>query len=57
MNNRTTSQNIKIVKSALIIRYKGKLRKEDIRDAVLVFTLKELEHLSVGLPLIPEILN
>lgn len=30
---------------------------KEIKDALLIFNLKELEHLSTGLPFDPEILN
>ncbi|EGR31561.1 hypothetical protein IMG5_106940, partial [Ichthyophthirius multifiliis] len=57
LNNMYTSQSIKIIESSIIIFLKGLLKLEEIRNAVLIFVLKEMEHQTTGLPLNEDVIN
>jgi hypothetical protein len=45
-----TKDNTKIIMTSLTLLAKNFITLKDIKEALLIFTLKELEHLATGLP-------
>jgi hypothetical protein len=45
-----TKDNTEIIMTSLTLLAKNFITLKDIKEALLIFTLKELEHLVTGLP-------
>ncbi len=50
LNNCMTKDNTEIIMTSLTLLAKNFITLKDIKEALLIFTLKELEHLATGLP-------
>ncbi|EAR93576.3 hypothetical protein TTHERM_00427420 (macronuclear) [Tetrahymena thermophila SB210] len=57
LNNMYTSQSVKIIEASIIIFIRNLLKLNEIRDAMLIFVLKEMEHQTIGLPLNEEVIT